>query len=142
MRARRPGTVLQAAPSHHTPAPPPVADAGRHLREALALLAGALAEHGEPSFERFGVPSLRALGKLDAATAADWTILLVHAVFHGCRPRHALTVALKGAGTAALGVRRALAREAARSARIALREMAPALPKRRPGNATRAKLAA
>jgi len=71
------------------------------------------------------LPSLLALLALAPLEAAEQAILLVHAVFHRCRNSSALTAAAKRVGNAALGVKRAVALEAARRDRIALREARP-----------------
>jgi hypothetical protein len=71
------------------------------------------------------VPPLAALSAADAATAAAWAITLVHGVFAMVKPGRTLIAVAKRVGNAALGVRRALALEAARQGRIALREARP-----------------
>jgi hypothetical protein len=109
-------------------APGRVEAAMMKLEPALAVLAGALAAHGEPAdapFERFGAPSLVFMASLDAAAAADAAIALVRAVFRMRRMTMALTVATKSVGNAARGVRRALAREAARAGAVAEQETPP-----------------
>ena len=112
------------------------------LQPALDVLAGVLAARGEPvnaPFARFMVPPL-VEPSLDPASAAEWAIALVHAVFHAGPRSGALTAATKAVGTAALGVKRALAKEASRRAGIARREatLLPVRVKRIPA----AKLAA
>jgi hypothetical protein len=91
--------------------------------EALRALADVLVAHGAPAgapFTWFTVPSLGAMISLDPATASDWAITLVHAIFREPRLPGAVTTATKGVGNAARGVRRALAHaEASASRRLA-----------------------
>lgn len=90
--------------------------------EALRTLASVLVAHGAPvgaPFSWFTVPSLAAMVSLDPATAADWAIALVHAIFRERTLPGAVTVATKGVGNAARAVRRALALETSAGARLA-----------------------
>jgi hypothetical protein len=91
------------------------------LVPALAGLSIELMAQGQPP------PPIRAVLELPRGDAADATIALVRAVFRLRIYSGALTLAAKRAGNAARGVRRALAYEDARRARVALAEMRPAV---------------
>jgi hypothetical protein len=102
--------------------------AWRKLQPALEHLAATLVAHHEDArapFARLGAPPVAALMGLPPPEAAEQAIALVRAVFHLRLPSASLTHAAKQVGNAALGVKRALAHEAARRARIALREARP-----------------
>jgi hypothetical protein len=99
----------------------PVRKALLRQQHALAVLADTLVAHGAASYDPFGqydVPSRTAMLSLDPKTAADWAIVLVHAIFRKRTLPGAVTTATKGVGNAARALRHALERreqEAGRS---------------------------
>ncbi len=100
-----------------------VSKATTKQRQALEALASTLVAHGAPAGAPFAwlpVPSLAAIMSLDPATAAEWGIALVHAIFREDKLPNAVTTATKRVGNAARGVRRALEyqRKAAEAARL------------------------
>jgi hypothetical protein len=100
--------------------------AATRLELRLAALAGALAVLDGPAGGSFAVVISRAEPvATDPAVAAEWAIALVHSIFEDVARTPLITVATKRVGNAARGLRRALAREAARDASIALREATP-----------------
>ncbi len=113
--------------THRASPDAPVQAAMLKLEQALPLLALALVAHGEPAsapFARLSPFADLAGPPKSPGEMAEEAIMLVHAVFFHLRASSALTAAAKRVGNAALGVKRALAIQAARRDRIALREAA------------------
>jgi hypothetical protein len=105
------------------------------LAGALTPLAGVLVALGEPAeapLARFTTLTADKVGSLAPAEAAEQGVALVHAVLQAFRGKGAVTQVAKRVGNAALGIKRALATDAARRERIALRE-ATRQPPARPG---------
>lgn len=116
----RPRALIPRPPA--APTSPRVLAAMSKLGPALAELSDTLVALGEPArrpFARLGAPPLDVLVALEPGAAAEAAIALVRASFHLGHCSGALTNAAKRVGNAALGVKRALAVEAARRARIA-----------------------